>query len=392
MQLSKSIQIPVPPVLEYMGLGPEPRVSNGSLCMCKRELSAEEADGPCSDFGEPRLLDELNKGRPSNKQLTLRNGVREAIQYLITYNHDFGVASAFFRLIDSNTFPSGQLEQFFLQHPKELNFQRALGEGRIIQDDDGQDVLVDPYVVKPRRIWDLYSNRVIPFRWFELVSIADHDRSQQKATATNVSLIDLSPIRDIARVYARSFDNLSRAASLTRYRIHDIASSQRRYPTREEWLQMGSFAHSSVFSSFMGPTPTTALPTMPYSDFWAISHSWVKDDSRQYISSIVNQYEWKIPIPLGVTIEDIRQDLRSHDAEYCWLDILCLRQKLEASDPDALAKNKVADIEHQLDIPTIGNVYKQAVKVLYYFNGLRQPLRTTGLGDERYWLNRAWTL
>ena len=390
MQLSKTIQIPVPPVLEYIGLGPEPRVPNGSLCMCKRELSAEEADRPCSDFGDSRLLIELNKGRPSDKQLTLRNGVREAIQFLITYNHDFGVASAFFRLIDSNTFPSGQLEQFFIQHQKELNFQRVPGNGRIIQDEGGQDVIVDPYDVKPRRIWDLYSNRVIPFRWFELLSIAGD--SQQEATVVHAPSINLGVIGEITRSCSRGLGVVSRATSMTRDRIQDITSNQQRYPTWEELSDMGNLTVASLMSLGIRRSPTTALPTMPYPDFWAISHSWVKLCSRQYISSTVNQHQWKIPIPLGVTIEDIRQDLRSHDAEYCWLDILCLRQKLEASDPDALAKNEVADMEHQIDVPTIGNVYKQAVKVLYYFNGLRQPLRTTGLDDTRHWLNRAWTL
>ena len=383
MLLSDVIQVPIPPILLAMGLVPAPRVPKDSMCLCKRELSAEEAGWSCNDLGEARLLEELNKDRPSDKKLILKNGVSEAIRFLIDYDHDFGIASAFFRLINANTFPSGQLEQFFnTSLTRTLNFQRAAGEGRIIEDEVGQEVILDPYDVKPRRIWDLYSNRVIPFKWFELLSLSGHSQGQEASNAVALPGLLGGLVRGIAMT-----GNIEH----TLRRIWDdtlLAVREKRPITRRdarEAFGLYSAAVSSVAMVVPDSRPTLATKACP--DFWAISHSWVDPTSRESISSVVNQHEWQIPVPRGVILEDIRRDLRSFSAEYAWLDILCLRQL--GSDP---VRNRLAENEHRIDVPTIGNVYKQATKVLYYFNGLRQPLRTTGLQHSRHWLNRAWTL
>lgn len=48
--------------------------------------------------------------------------------------------------------------------------------------------------------------------------------------------------------------------------------------------------------------------------------------------------------------------------------------------------------EWSIDVPTIGNIYRQATKVLRFFNGLGRPLKLTDWGNPRHWTNRAWML
>ncbi|KAF8462780.1 hypothetical protein BDZ91DRAFT_331294 [Kalaharituber pfeilii] len=48
--------------------------------------------------------------------------------------------------------------------------------------------------------------------------------------------------------------------------------------------------------------------------------------------------------------------------------------------------------EWSIDVPTIGNVYRRATKVLRYFNGLGRALKRTDWDNPRHWTMRAWTL
>ncbi|KAF8417281.1 hypothetical protein EV426DRAFT_623803 [Tirmania nivea] len=194
-------------------------------------------------------------------------------------------------------------------------------------------------------------------------------------------------------------------------------------------------------------------------DFWAISHSWTNDMSAVY--SPVNQYSWKVPLPEGITLEHIRQEVLGFSkpedqigVEYCWLDLICLRQKGPAAEqakedaeekleaqvrqedererrkdvterkameeaefmrkiaeekekesakkaPDTRSSGtlatKVQKAEQRIDVPTIGNVYLLAQKVIRYLNGLGRPPQPIDdipwdkLSD-RHWMRRAWTL
>ncbi|KAF8417145.1 hypothetical protein EV426DRAFT_645995 [Tirmania nivea] len=125
----------------------------------------------------------------------------------------------------------------------------------------------------------------------------------------------------------------------------------------------------------------------PYPRYWPVSHSWV--DDMTVIETPVNQYEWPVPIPAGVTLEMVRNELLNLGAEYVWLDILCLRQR--SPDPE---KEKIRLKEWEIDVPTIGNAYQfsHTANTVQYCNGLGRPFETFGWDGPRHWLNRAWTL
>lgn len=118
---------------------------------------------------------------------------------------------------------------------------------------------------------------------------------------------------------------------------------------------------------------------------WAISHSWVAD--IETVMTSVNGFEWPVPLPKDVTLEAVRDELLDAGAEYCWLDILCLRQV-----SDSKSFEHLRSLEWEIDVPTIGNAYLGNGKVVRYYNGLGRPFETSGWGDVHHWSNRAWTL
>jgi len=120
---------------------------------------------------------------------------------------------------------------------------------------------------------------------------------------------------------------------------------------------------------------------------WAISHSWVGAADSEIVVTSVNGFEWPVHIPKGVTLETIRNELLAHGAEYCWLDIICLRQKSGSEPFEQLRK-----LEWEIDVPTIGNAYLGDSQVVRYYNGLGRPFKTSGWDSECHWSNRAWTL
>lgn len=205
--------------------------------------------------------------------------------------------------------------------------------------------------IKPRRIWDLCANRIIPFAWI--------------------------------------------------------------YKT-------------SRFGQEFDPETCSECSTR---NFWAVSHSWTSD--MEGVWSPVNSYQWPIPLPRGISLEQVRQQLLQRGGRYCWLDVVCLRQPLSGLPERTSLENvksleiqgackRVAgaecppleDVEHRrleewkVDVPTIGNIYQHCEKIPIYFNGLGLPFKPEFIekGDPRdplampykidsvrHWLNRAWT-
>jgi len=126
--------------------------------------------------------------------------------------------------------------------------------------------------------------------------------------------------------------------------------------------------------------------TVGYPAFWAISHSWTSD--MKFVNTAINQYQWPVPLPKDAALEQVRAELLSKfGAEYVWLDILCLRQYSPNPSLDQLRKE-----EWKLDVPTIGNIYRLADRVVRYFNGLGIPFSVHGWDNDHHWLRRAWTL
>ena len=136
-----------------------------------------------------------------------------------------------------------------------------------------------------------------------------------------------------------------------------------------------------AFLSTYESSPTTK--TRP--KFWAVSHTWTSDMSPTLTP--INQYQWPIPLPKNTTLDDLRSELLTLGVEYIWLDVVCLRQNSEGN-----LLGRLQRMEWRLDVPTIGNIYRTATKIVRYFNGLGVPFSKEGWDDPRHWLQRAWTL
>lgn len=126
----------------------------------------------------------------------------------------------------------------------------------------------------------------------------------------------------------------------------------------------------------------------PYPRYWPVSHSWTEDMAG--VETPVNQHEWPVPMPRGITLEMVRDELLNLGAEYVWLDVVCLRQRSADAGREALRAREWA-----VDVPTIGNAYQfshAAGQTVQYCNGLGRAFETVGWDGPRHWLNRAWTL
>ncbi|KAF8451214.1 hypothetical protein BDZ91DRAFT_751046 [Kalaharituber pfeilii] len=83
----------------------------------------------------------------------------------------------------------------------------------------------------------------------------------------------------------------------------------------------------------------------------------------------VNGYQWPVPLPAGVALERVRDELLYFGGRYVWLDVLCLRQEAGSQCEEIRGR------EWKIDVPTIGNIYRTASRI-----------------DPRHWLQRVWTL
>ena len=122
-------------------------------------------------------------------------------------------------------------------------------------------------------------------------------------------------------------------------------------------------------------------------DYWAVSHSWTEDMHTNFINTPINSYLWPVPMPKGSNLQDVRQELRACGAEYAWLVIAAAMEGF-------MQENSLRAREWVVDVPTIGNIYRNASGVLRYFNGLGQRFDpdVESWYEPRHWTNRAWTL
>ncbi|KAK0499355.1 hypothetical protein EDD18DRAFT_1460293 [Armillaria luteobubalina] len=249
-------------------------------------ISSVLADTLCADLGVDGVLKKLNTTLGTSYNL---DSVISILEPYIAQNVDFGTAYAYLRP-DWDDIPNIAHRLRTLEVEDREMRQNVLTDGLIADPD-----------MDPRRVWDLYANRVVPY-W--------------------------------------------------------VAS-----------LRM-----------FQRP--------------WAISHAWVDEKERVDVMSPINGCEWPVPMPKDANLDLIRIEMlnarsnRGLQAEYVWLDVLCLRQ--EGGKNEHLRLD-----EWKLDVPTIGAVYEQAyARVVYYFNGLGRPLYLTPgyFESDRCWFRRAWTL
>jgi len=167
---------------------------------------------------------------------------------------------------------------------------------------------------------------------------------------------------------------------------------------------------------------------MGFGRIWTISHAWTADMVPTWTH--VNEFQWPVPLPRGVCLEQVRLEMLQLGAKFCWLDVLCLRQSAnlernadgartlafqrglarsyletgrevaprlwehlanvelieESLSPAIVAKitegveelqasEALRLVEWKVDVPTIGNVYDKALFVIVYFNGLGRPFQ-----------------
>ncbi len=116
---------------------------------------------------------------------------------------------------------------------------------------------------------------------------------------------------------------------------------------------------------------------------WAISHAWMDEKDRMDEDTPINGCEWPVPMPKDADLHLIRIEMLNHDAEYVWLDVLCLRQegKWEEERRAERRADRRADrhdrhgvrrraeqhgeredrrVEWAVDVSTIGRVYEMA--------------------------------
>jgi hypothetical protein len=255
-------------------------------------ISPELAAESCSTLGVEGVLQRLNQ--ISRTSTTFDQSTKDLLKPFIVKGQDFGSVYAHVRSswpAPDETVQGSDLSGY-------LKGLESLGSvfDHARETSISGDSIIKPLTIRPRRLWDLYAHRVIPFH----------------------------------------------------------------------------FSH--LQGGFLSP------------DYWAISHSWT--DDMEQVDTPVNAFEWPVPLPRGVTLEDVRTELLHLGAEYVWLDVLCLRQKCDDNHREGLRQKEWA-----IDVPTIGNVYVNgALRVVRYMNGLGRVFSREGWNHPRHWLNRAWTL
>ncbi|KAK0462274.1 uncharacterized protein EV420DRAFT_1639481 [Desarmillaria tabescens] len=103
------------------------------------------ADTPCVDLGIDGLLESFNKVLCTRYNLTQH--LSDLSKSYISKRYDFGTAFAHFRRRYSNEFKRRNRE----------TMDRKMREEVLVE-----DIIITPRV-PPRRVWDLYSNRVVPW-------------------------------------------------------------------------------------------------------------------------------------------------------------------------------------------------------------------------------------
>lgn len=214
-----------------------PSSSTYPLCPLQRmftgtgAITNQHADTLCCTMGAQGLLSRLNGILGTNYTIEMSNLALLLNQYTEDPSADFGKAY-------------GELRRGWFCDLARLRSRLQARKGqdsRLRQNAIERGRIVNP-LIPPRRVWDLYSNRVLPF-----------------------------------------------------------------------WV-----LHS------------TDIPR----NLWAVSHSWVSKEEQQSVWTAVNGRRWPVPLPQGVDLDQVRIELLNLGAEYVWLDVLCLRQKIREAKCD----------------------------------------------------------
>lgn len=155
-----------------------------------RKLTPEEASCPCTAYTPKELLDTLNSLTGKTHDMD-RELLEETFAAACNGSKicDFGTIYSWYRLEATGSIRGTDLWTS-LYDPRDIH--DAGDEDLSIEtetDDDGNQYILDPPSVDPLRLWDLYSHRVIPFRWFRKsdLSITNIARSEEYASYWAIS-------------------------------------------------------------------------------------------------------------------------------------------------------------------------------------------------------------
>lgn len=129
---------------------PSQRSFTGPYC-----IPTSLADRKCSSFGVQGLLDELNNIMGTT--FALSPPLQFHLETCISRDYDFGLAYGYLRPHWHSDFATLTKRMRWAQSRDETLRREALHPSK--------KYIIDPWL-PPRRVWDLYSHRVIPFYWW----------------------------------------------------------------------------------------------------------------------------------------------------------------------------------------------------------------------------------
>ncbi|SJL15041.1 uncharacterized protein ARMOST_18523 [Armillaria ostoyae] len=146
-------------------------------------ISSSLADIPCAILGVQGMLDQLNVSLKTPYTTLDDPHLSALLEDCISNNYDFGTAYGRLRRRWYNTYPSHFLDLLHTHEIEDLKMRQDVFAGNQI---------VNPNM-PPRRVWDLYSNRVIPYwvikseQWLWGISHAWVDEGDRVKVSTPIN-------------------------------------------------------------------------------------------------------------------------------------------------------------------------------------------------------------
>ena len=137
-------------------------------------ITPEQADVPCQELNEETLWSSLVELAGLHEDIAQAKypWIQSDVRYFVACNYDLGLAYAAVRVAWSHFKHSADSRTICIQRSQWHKRARLLGEARskAIKVDYSsssqprQELIISPYSIMPRRLWDLKSNRVVDFR------------------------------------------------------------------------------------------------------------------------------------------------------------------------------------------------------------------------------------
>ena len=240
-------------------------------------LAPEDTSTTYTNAGD--LLVQLNKSFGTNILISY-SGLADALKHLINEKHDFGAIYARLRALWPSSAPGRDTKSCNIWKELQKVEESVRRHERMRHDSIKNNGIIQNAIhIPPRRIWDLYAHRVIPYEY-------------------ESSNLDVSP-KNIEHLFKKD-------SELAYYNFFILPASISGHRIKRNYV--------------------------------AVSHSWVKNPKPIFTN--VNARQWPVCLPNDVTLEDVRNQLLDLGAEFVWLDILCLRQVSNNPDHEILRENE----------------------------------------------------